>query len=497
VGHGVRAAGGAACVLAVGAACSALTGLDSFHEDPCFDAASCADGTSVDGTTPDASAVDGSHEGAVNDGALADARGDGLSPVEDGATDAAACPTAELACDGGCVANDVHNCGACGNDCTQLPGVLAAGIACGAGTCSYTCASGYTECTQGKGCALLSSDGKNCGSCGHDCQGGTCMTGACQPVVLAAGQSSPQGIAVDSKNVYWTNATDGTVSKCAIEGCNNNPTVLASGQAEPIRIRTDSSNVYWVDQGKTFDAGAVAKCSVDGCGQSPTTIAGGQSFPGDNLAIFGDAVYWASNSLDGTVSILSCPKEGCIGTPSIISWGQDTVLELAVNSTGVYWTTDFYVLTCFLVGCSNQTIDGGPGDKILAQPANGGVTIDSTNVYWTVPGDNGLVLSCPIAGCAQGTDGGLVINTIAMGQIWPWDIAVDATSVYWLNNGSSGVNNGSINKCPLSGCPPSADGGTNPTVLASGQSLPSALAIDTNAVYWTDQNAGTVMKVAK
>jgi hypothetical protein len=484
-------------MLAAGAACSALTGLDSFHEDPCFDAAACGDGTSIDGTLPDASAVDGSHE-AVSDGASADAGGESLSPGEEGASDAAACPAAELACDGGCVANDDHNCGACANDCTQLPGVLATAIACNAGTCSYTCASGHTECAPGKGCTLLSSDGKNCGSCGHDCQGGACMAGVCQPVVLASGQSTPFGIAVDSKNVYWTNSSDGTVSKCAIEGCSNNPTVLASGQAEPAAIRTDSLNVYWVDQARTFDAGAVAKCSVDGCGQSPTTVAGGQSFPGDNLALFGDAVYWASMSLDGTVSILSCSKEGCTGTPSVLSWGQDTVLELAVNSMGFYWTTDSYVLTCFLGGCNNQTVDGGPRVTVLAQPANGSLTIDSTNVYWTVPdATNGQVLSCPITGCAQGPDGGLVINTIATGQIWPWEIAVDATSVYWLNNGGSGMHNGSIDKCPLTGCPPNADGGTNQIVLASGQTSPSALAIDHTSVYWTDQNAGTVMKVAK
>src|SRR5262245_58942346 len=44
----------------------------------------------------------------------------------------------------------------------------------------------------------------NCGTCGHDCQGGTCMGSACQPVFLAAGTEAALGIAIDATNVYWT-----------------------------------------------------------------------------------------------------------------------------------------------------------------------------------------------------------------------------------------------------------------------------------------------------
>jgi hypothetical protein len=48
----------------------------------------------------------------------------------------------------------------------------------------------------------LSTDPKNCGACGHDCLGGDCRRGVCQPVVLARGINSVNGVAVTSAGVY-------------------------------------------------------------------------------------------------------------------------------------------------------------------------------------------------------------------------------------------------------------------------------------------------------
>lgn len=53
------------------------------------------------------------------------------------------------------------------------------------------------------GCdADLASDAANCGACGHDCLGGACLEGACQPVTLVETYASGP-IAADGGFVYW------------------------------------------------------------------------------------------------------------------------------------------------------------------------------------------------------------------------------------------------------------------------------------------------------
>ncbi len=85
---------------------------------------------------------------------------------------ACGCTAGETACGGTCVtvSTDVHNCGACGTDCTMLAHVNGASAACTAGHCSYGCAAGYADCSDGgAGCTASLSAATSCGACGSVC----------------------------------------------------------------------------------------------------------------------------------------------------------------------------------------------------------------------------------------------------------------------------------------------------------------------------------------
>ena len=95
--------------------------------------------------------------------------------------------------------------------------------------------------------------------------------------------------------------------------------------------------------------------------------------------------------------------------------------------------------------------------------------------------------------------GGDTPTTLASGQTYPKAIAVDSSNVYWANYSQSPPDggtlpvpgNGSVMKVGL--------GGSGLTTLASGQDGPNAIAIDATNVYWNGYSAdigGSLMKIA-
>ena len=89
------------------------------------------------------------------------------------------CASGRVCCNGYyCVdlANDVANCGACGNDCYPGPWEYSA---CIDGRCEYVCAEGAVRCNGA--CTDLEGDSGNCGACGNDCPASApaCLNGVC------------------------------------------------------------------------------------------------------------------------------------------------------------------------------------------------------------------------------------------------------------------------------------------------------------------------------
>jgi hypothetical protein len=144
--------------------------------------------------------------------------------------------------------------------------------------------------------------------------------------------------------------------------------------------------------------------------------------------------------------------------------------------------------------CGGQACSFGicaPVTLALGQEPPGNMAVDATSVYWINSGPNlasGAIMKVTLAGGDP--------ITLASGQRDPRSIAVDATSVYWTNGGSVGTDiaYGTVMKVALAG--------GDPVTLASGQLGPYGIAVDATSVYWTNWGAsysdstGSVMKVA-
>ncbi len=327
--------------------------------------------------------------------------------------------------------------------------------------------------------AGLDSDPMNCGSCGHDCLGGACQAGACQPVALALVTGGRGAVAVDDVNVYFPVAlpTSG-VQACAKTGCNNTPTVVATDTGTvsvQASIATDGTNVYWVNSTD------VMQCAVGGCNGQPTHLATGQNNP-HSVVVDSTSVYWLTFATTSGGSVMKCAIGGA-GGPTTFATDSIDPEGVAVDATNLYWT-DYdattglgQVQSCPVTGCT-----GAPLVLANNQSLPSVITLDPNAVYWLAGGPN--VLACAKGGCGNAP------TSLATNLTQPSGLVVDSTRLFVSVASGAGNRMGQVLFCPIGGC------NNTYSVLAADPSRPTTLAEDATAVYWID-TAGGIWKVAK
>lgn len=342
------------------------------------------------------------------------------------------------------------------------------------------CPTGQGIC--GGSCASFASDSSNCGQCGHSCEGGTCVGGACQPITLASSQGAPDFIAVDSSNVYWTDFDEETVMQVPISG--GSLVTVASGQRDPFGLAVNSSSVFWTGLDLHTGNAVVMKGPIGG-GASTTLFSG----PGNTWALWGIAanesdVFWDVAISNG--GIMKTPVGG--GTPTALAIAQGTPSFLAIDGNNVYWTTDDNN-----TGNVGQVAQSGGTPVTLAsgQPGPYGVAVYGGNVYYGIAGSSGSIRAVAV--------GGGSVVTLATSQSRPVSVAADESGVYWVDTNST---NGLVMRDTVVIVSGSFfDLGGAPIQLAGSQSSPFGVATDATSIYWTNQGSGgltgSVMKLAK
>lgn len=227
------------------------------------------------------------------------------------------------------------------------------------------------------------------------------------PEVVVGGLTAPVTLALDDNNLYWTDDIDRTVMRAPRGG--GSPTILAGDQGGAYTLAVDALNVYW----SSYDDGAVRRVPTGG--GAITTLATGEVNPGP-LILFGGNLYWTREG----AGIFVLPVGGGVGH-AVSFQDFQPLFGFAIQDDGVYWTT-------FTGGgVMRAPLAGGPTTPLaLGQGQVQCMLVDSPWVYFTtVDGDYG------VGRVMRVQTNGEALTTIAVDQVNPCGLAVDATNVYW------------------------------------------------------------------
>lgn len=278
---------------------------------------------------------------------------------------------------------------------------------------------------------------------------------------------------------------------------------LATGQDYPSSVGVYQGTVYWTNE----RAATVMKLPSTGGPvetQASPDVGGGPNTATavGPLAVLPPNVYWwatSTASVDspegpsgpGDMWPMMAPLSGGPATqaPGVGTGGSGTqVGGIAGIAEATFWAASGAGLIFFGEG----TASSSGGGEFVSGKSPFGLAADSDTLYWT-DSAAGVVLQTPIESMTftPPFDSGISIPpvgpdlqpgtnvTLASAQGSPAWIAIDDASVYWTN-----MDAGTVMKA--------AKGGGSLVTLASGQSTPYGIAVSGGTVYWTNQG-GSVM----
>jgi hypothetical protein len=299
---------------------------------------------------------------------------------------------------------------------------------------------------------------------------------------------APLDIAVDETHVYFTvNQYDkvgaGSVMKASING--GGIVILAAGQTSPYSIALDTNYVYWTNKIDNPDAGVAGSVwRVNKVGGVPELVSPNQQ-SAVGISVDDTYAYWAIHLQPGNVR--RKPKDGS-GSAVSIATGQGKPFTTRCDPG----TTGFIYFTTQEDGIVRKVDKVVPGVTPVSDTNLGmrALAIDGSEVFFGVFQTPGDVRSSPTAGppSSKGLAGGTNFSAVV-------DVAVDSTHVYFttMRNTSGITHQGSVMRALRTGAAPAElvwkDTGLFPN--------PSGIAVDNGFVYWVEYDNSAVYKLAK
>src|SRR4029079_16465992 len=111
------------------------------------------------------------------------------------------------------------------------------------------------------------------------------------------GAAGPEGLAVDSAHLYWTNGDSGTIGRANLDGSGGNQNFI-TGASGSNGLAVDAGHLYWTIIGTQFTANTIARADLpDGTNVNQSFIpsVSGQSTlqgPPEGVAVDSTHVYW-------------------------------------------------------------------------------------------------------------------------------------------------------------------------------------------------------------
>lgn len=319
--------------------------------------------------------------------------------------------------------------------------------------------------------ADLASDPSHCGACGHDCAGGDCKAGRCQPLAVVL-SSRTERFTVRAGSIFWYESS--TIYRCGAPDCQGGPRYFTSTNTDLDQLLLGDDGLYFT-RADSESSSFVYATGREVAAVTQTTVP---------AMIFGSTIgkgpaYFAGTSqMRGQTLVLRCSAGRCetsTGTlltgilHAIVSTESDALVVLRPDTSSV----SGIVVRCGPSGCNPQPL-------VKIENLSGSFAADTKTLAWTTSVDGVEALrACDLPACASPRTLGLA-PSFAMPKL-----AADAEHIYVYDPQTS-----TLRRCALDRCD---DGGE---LMAEDVAI-EGLVSDGRFLYWLDYVRHAIQRLAK